>query len=820
MRRHPWTSLVPPVGIAPSRGLAVSRAGGLVAWALVACGPVACGGDGARALEEGSSDDGDVMTTIPVTGDGTSPGTDDPTTPADSSSDPSDASASDDASTGDPTGGTEVDACPTEFTYADDPGTSAVRIAGEWQGFDLPTAAALAQDGATWRGTIDLPPGLHAYKVVVDDAGGTQWLLDPAQGRRKYVDEIENSAVLVPDCNLPRLVVEDHGVERPAAGDAEFTATLRYVDGAPGDGADATAFTAVLRRDGDERALLEDELVIDATTGDATLVVAGLDDGKYTIVVTAVDAGGRSGLPLRLPFWVEAEAFDWRDAIIYMVMTDRFRNGDGANDPPPTPNADPRGDFLGGDLQGVRDAIEDGTLDALGVRAIWLSPVHENPVGAYLAGDGVHQVTGYHGYWPVAGRTVDPRIGGEAALRELVAAAHAHGIRVLQDFVVNHVHEDHEYVAEHPDWFRTGCVCGTNGCDWTANALECTFTEYLPDIDHRVPEANAAVVDDAVWWLDTYDLDGLRVDAVKHVEEAAIRNLAAAVREGFEAAGTRYFLMGETAMGWSDCPDPCNDENYGTIARYVGPHGLDGQFDFVLYHGVSYRVFAYGDNGMLHADYWFGHGQTKWPEGAVMTPYIGSHDTSRFATMADYRGQDGAHPRSIASNQWTDIAVAPGDGEPYRRTRIAFAWLLGLPGAPLLYYGDEYGQWGGADPNNRLMWRDEGELGGDEADTLDFVRALGQARRDVPALRRGEYLSLGATEDTLAFARLVGPGDVAIVALTRAVTNQQIDVDVVQLGLAPGTMLDDVLGGAGATVDGGGDVTIAIPASGAVILTP
>ena len=62
--------------------------------------------------------------------------------------------------------------------------------------------------------------------------------------------------------------------------------------------------------------------------------------------------------------------------------------------------------------------------------------------------------------------------------------------------------------------------------------------------------------------------------------------------------------MGETAMGWSDCADPCNDENYGTISRYIGPFGLDGQFDFVLYHGVSYRTFAYGDKGMLHADYW------------------------------------------------------------------------------------------------------------------------------------------------------------------------------------------------------------------------
>src|SRR5690606_22415286 len=124
------------------------------------------------------------------------------------------------------------------------------------------------------------------------------------------------------------------------------------------------------------------------------------------------------------------------------------------------------------------------------------------------------------------------------------------------------------------------------------------------------------------------------------------------------------------------------------IARYIGPFGLDGQFDFVLYHGVANRTFAWDDAGMLHADYWVQHGLGKWPQGAIMTPYIGSHDTPRFVTHADYRGQDGEHDRGIAGNQWNNTAVAPGDAEPYRRARIALTWLLGLPGAPLLYYGD------------------------------------------------------------------------------------------------------------------------------------
>ena len=210
----------------------------------------------------------------------------------------------------------------------------------------------------------------------------------------------------------------------------------------------------------------------------------------------------------------------------------------------------------------------------------------------------MHQVTGYHGYWPVKGREVDARWGGDAALKAMVAEAHKHGIRVLQDWVIHHVHQAHEYIPLHPSWFNsTGCVCGTSNCDWTAHALDCVFTTYLPNIDHTNPDADAAFVSDGVYWLDTFDLDGFRIDAVKQVPEVATRNLAAEVREDFEKGGTHYFLMGETAMGWSDCADPCNDLNYDTISHYIGPLGLDGQIDFVLYYAASTTAFAYGDQG-------------------------------------------------------------------------------------------------------------------------------------------------------------------------------------------------------------------------------
>ncbi|MGB1275989.1 MAG: alpha-amylase family glycosyl hydrolase, partial [Nannocystaceae bacterium] len=601
---------------------------------------------------------------------------------------------------------------------------------------------------------------------------------DPEQARRTYVEGTENSAILVPDCSLPSFEVTESVTARPAPGNGTLTATLTYRDSVAGTGPQPSGYTLELDNEGSIAALGQNDYTINPETGDVALNLVGLSDGKYTVRATAASADGSESDLARVVFWIEAEAFSWRDALVYMVLTDRFRDGDPGNNPGPTPMADPRGDYQGGDLEGVRQAIADGTLDQLGIRAIWLTPFQQNPEGAYIAADNQHYVTGYHGYWPTKAREVDTRLGGAEALHALVAEAHEHGIRVLQDFVVNHVHEDHEYMQAHPDWFRTGCVCGTQDCDWTGHALDCMFAGYLPDINHTVPAATEAFVDDAVWWLDTFNLDGLRVDAVKHVEEVATRNLSAAVAEGFEAAGTHYFLMGETAMGWSDCADPCNDENYETIARYIGPHGLDGQFDFVLYHATAYNTFAYGDKGMLHAAYWLEHGLEKWPSDAIMTPYIGSHDTPRFATLADYRGQDPGHDRGVAHNQWDNTAEAPGDDEPYWRTRVAMAWLLGLPGAPLLYYGDEYGQWGGADPNNRLMWRPEDELSAVELETLQFIRTLGKARQELEPLRRGTYVPLTASEDALVYGRMVEPGQAAIVGINRSGQPANLDVEV------------------------------------------
>jgi len=710
--------------------------------------------------------------------------------------------------------------CLTTFRYAPPAGTlvHTVQVSGEWNSFADPGVPMTGPDASgAYTASVPLLPGLVAYKLIVDGS----WQLDPNEKLQKYVGGVANSAVRVTSCHVPTLSLSAHQLTRPAAGQGHFTATVRFEPGEGAPSMDPASAQATLRKDGQTQPV--SGVTVDAKHSTIAVDVPGLADGKYTVFVSAKDRAGQPTNALRLVFWVEANDFDWRDSLIYMAMTDRFKDGDPTNDPPPTPNVDPREDYHGGDFQGITQKIQDGTFDQLGVRVLWLSPFNTNPSDAWPASDGVHMVTGFHGYWPIKAREVDPRFGGAAALHALVTAAHVHGIRVIQDLVIQHVHQEHEYLQTHKDWFNTtGCICGTANCDWTVHRLDCLFTAYLPNVDWTNPAANDQFVQDAIWWLDTFDLDGFRMDAVKQVPDIAVINLVSSVRDEFEATGTRVFMTGETAMGWSGDSLQANAGQYGLISQYIDPDGLDGQFDFVLYYAVPMNVFANQSKGMIHADYWTQASGWEYPRGAIMSPYIGSQDTARFITIASYRGQDAAHDPSIPYNQWTNIAGPPPDSDTYGRHRLALAWLLGIPGAPMIYYGDEYGEWGGVDPNNRVDWRgDSASLSADEQATLAFTRQLGQARQAILAMRRGAYVPVyNTSQDVLVFARQTPQGDVALEALNRLSTPVSLTTALPpSLGLQDGTTLHDHMGGPDATVSGG-TLTLTLAAQGVAILAP
>lgn len=688
-------------------------------------------------------------------------------------------------------GTTPIRACATAFSFRADVGVSAVEVAGAWDWTARTPLTDPDHDG-TFTGALELAAGIWPYKLVVTrDAGAIEWVLDPQNPYRAYDGGVENSAARVADCTTPLVEVAGH--------DANAT---RFKLSRGKDGAEITYITATL-----QGAPIE----ITRDGGELTIATPGLAPGKYTLRVTATDAAGQTAEPVLVPFWIEAEAYDWRDALIYMVMTDRFRDGDPTNNPAPSPGADPGAEFKGGDLRGITAAIEDGTFDALGVRALWLSPFVENTTRVeYEHG---HGVTAFHGYWPVKARAIDPRLGTEADLDALVAAAHERGIRVLMDFVINHVHQDHEYYAAHPDWFRTGCKCGTPGCDWTERRLDCSFQTYMPDVNWQHRDAGEQMIEDALWWVERFDLDGLRVDAVKHVEDLAVGNLSTRIHERFEQGGTEYYLLGETAMGWAGDDLEANLSEYATISRYIGPFALSGQFDFVLYHATATRVFADEARGMLHLDYWTRASLDHYPAQAVMSTYVGSHDTERLVSLADLGSGN-----PLVHHKWASdgLPAAPTTDLPYERAALALQWLLTVPGAPLLYYGDEYGEHGGADPDNRHMWSPPAARTVRQTAMAAKIARAGKLRQTLAPLRRGSYLALTSTEDVLSFARVTA-NESAIVVANRAGAARTITITGAPIG--SGTLTDRLDPGARTVDVTNGTLTITMPPRSVSVLT-
>ena len=312
------------------------------------------------------------------------------------------------------------------------------------------------------------------------------------------------------------------------------------------------------------------------------------------------------------------------------------------------------------------------------------------------------------------------------------------------------------------------------------------------------------------------------MDAVKQVPDIAVINLVSAVRGEFEASGTPVFMTGETAMGWIDDNLADDLSQYSLISQYIRPDGLDGQFDFVLYYAVPLNVFAAESKGMIHADYWVQESQIQYPSGAIMSPYIGTQDTARFITIAAYNGSTPALDPSIPYNQWTGIATAVPSTPIYGEHRLALTWLMTLPGAPMLYYGDEYGEIGGVDPNNRVNWRgDSNTLSTDEQATLAWTQQVGTARKTLPALRRGAYVPVYNTdENVLVFARQDPAGDVALVAISRLATSTSVTTTLpAALNLANNTVLHDHLGGPDVTITNG-SITVTLNAQSAAILAP
>ena len=377
-----------------------------------------------------------------------------------------------------------------------------------------------------------------------------------------------------------------------------------------------------------------------------------------------------------------------------------------------------------------------------------------------------------------------------------MAEAHRRGIRVLFDLINNQVHDQHEYLSSHPEWFRRppeSGVCGIDpGWGWSERPFDCLFATYLPDINWLIRGAEDQFIDDALFWIEDLDIDGYRIDAVKHVETNSIFNLRAASARKFEQGGQRVLMLGETAVGEGDSISYGCGENYRTgyewINAYVGPTGLDGQFDFPSHHLIQSRLLT-DKLSFTDLDAVVRRMENQYDPYGVHVRFLGTHDSTRMASIASN------HPARFC--KWQDQSAEcaampdiPADATSFERLKRAFAVNMTLPGIPFLYYGDEIAMAGGGDPDNRrdMIWTDElahlnmqpdrTTLTQQQRELREWVSALGQARKASPALRRGRRAKLRATRDLYVFAYAGPDGDLAVVAINQgpAVDAEAIDI--------------------------------------------
>ena len=189
---------------------------------------------------------------------------------------------------------------------------------------------------------------------------------------------------------------------------------------------------------------------------------------------------------------------DWRGRALYFAMTDRFCDGNPANS---TPIDDerliPAANYHGGDWAGLRAKIREGYFDRLGVGAIWISAINAQPDWAEKESvPPGHYFSAYHGYWPLEPDRVNPRFGSMQELQDLVREAHEHDILVLLDLVTNHVHRDHPWHRQHPEWFGSLYLPdGTRNIrKFDVHPFTTWFDDFLPSFDYLAhPEATEAM---------------------------------------------------------------------------------------------------------------------------------------------------------------------------------------------------------------------------------------------------------------------------------------------------------------------------------------
>ncbi len=447
--------------------------------------------------------------------------------------------------------------------------------------------------------------------------------------------------------------------------------------------------------------------------------------------------------------------FDWRSSVMYFVFVDRFFNGSTSNDchvSGTSKSGSASGDYEGGDWAGVTQKIDAGYFEDLGVNTLWVTvPVKNADADAYpgTGGDG-HVYSAYHGYWPYDPNATESCFGTSTELATLVTEAHKHGLKVLFDFAMVHVTIDSPTYVSNPSWFwpnsfNSGdCICGQN-CDWNAEGYRCWFASYLPHWNYTVAAARDYSVASAVNLAKTTNADGFRLDAIKHVDSSWLLELRTDIQAQIvplQTPNQRFYMVGETY------------DFYDTafIKSFVDPATkLDGQFDFPARRNIVDTMLlkkqTMSDLANFYASNDFYYGST-----AVMSAFLGNHDLPRVVHLAQEPPvftDQAADGKNLA---WSSQPALPTDQKTFDKLANAFAVLLTNQGAPLIYYGDEYGMPGAGDPDNRRFMQWSGYSIGQQY-LHDRIKTLLGIRSKHAALYKGIRTTLSATSDAWLFVQ-------------------------------------------------------------------
>ena len=518
------------------------------------------------------------------------------------------------------------------------------------------------------------------------------------------------------------------------------------------------------------------------------------EDGTWTLDLSGLALDGRSYLrvfaaddsclynDLLLPMQdgqiiTDASQLNRHDPqaqVLYSLLIDRFNNGNPNNDwKMNSPEVLDIVDYQGGDLAGITAKIEDGYFDRLGVNTLWISPITQNPWdawGCYTFKNGnkydptktYTKFSGYHGYWPIYATALDSRFGTPEELHTLLSTAHAHGINVVLDYVANHMHINSPTLQEHPDWHTDSILPdGRRNFElWDEARLTTWFDRHIPTLDLERPEVCEAMTDSALYWLANYDFDGFRHDACKHIPEGYWRMLGQKIAQRWP--GRPIWMIGET---------------YGSpelIGSYVKSGMLNAQFDFNVY--FTTREALMGLTGMdaiitneLTSLATYGAHHT-------MGNISGNHDQIRFASIAG--GAIDIHSQGKEEGWTSEIGI--GDAEKaYKRALLLEVINMTLPGVPCIYQGDEYGEVGGNDPDNRLPMRFE-TLNLEERNMRNQVAELIAMRRHSMPLLYGDFIPLIDRPEEIVYQR-VYLGEKVTVIINRNDLSYQIIADECEL---------------------------------------